>query len=102
MSTSGRIHGVLLRLIFFLSNGRRVFCGPWLSAAQTRVFGRGVFVQQTRGTIGFACAQDVALRGDPTTARCHVAAHRDLPPLYMAYDDHDRNVSHIHGFAKDM
>jgi hypothetical protein len=37
MSTSGRIHGVLLRLIFFLSNGRRIFCGPWLSAAQTRV-----------------------------------------------------------------
>jgi hypothetical protein len=22
--------------------------------------------------------------------------------LHMAYDDHDRNVSHIHGFAKDM
>ena len=38
MSTSGRIHGELLRLIFFLSHqkGGRLFCGPWLSAAQTR------------------------------------------------------------------
>ena len=38
MSTSGRILGELLRLIFFLSHqkGGRLFCGPWLSAAQTR------------------------------------------------------------------
>jgi hypothetical protein len=45
------------------------------------------------------CAQAVALRGAPTTARRHVDAPRDLPPLYMAYDEHDRNVSHINGFA---
>jgi len=24
---------------------------------------------------------------------------RDLPPLHMAYDEHDRNVRHINGFA---
>ena len=46
-----------------------------------------------------ACAQDVALRGTPTTARRLVAAPCRPPPLPMAYDDHDRNVSHIHGFA---
>ena len=80
MSTSGRIHGELLRLIFFSHR-------------------RGVFFQQNRGTIGMACAQAVALRGAPTTARRHVAATRRPPPLHMAYDDHDRNVSHIHGFA---
>ena len=61
---------------------------------------RGVFFfQQNRGTIGMACAQAVVLRGAPTTARRHVAAPRRPPPLHMVYDDHDRNVSHIHGFA---
>jgi hypothetical protein len=80
MSTSGRIHGELLRLIFFISNKRRLLPANW-------------------GTIGMACAQAVALRGAPTTARRHVAAPRRPPPLHMAYDDHDRNVSHIHGFA---
>ena len=60
---------------------------------------RGVFFQQNRGTIGMACAQAVALRGAPTTARSHVAVPRGPPPLHMAYDDHDRNVSHMHGFA---
>ena len=60
---------------------------------------RGVFFQQNRGTIGMACAQAVALRGAPNTASRHVAAPRRPPPLHMAYDDHDRNVSHIHGFA---
>ena len=60
---------------------------------------RGVFFQQNRGTIRLACSQAVALRGAPTTARRHVAAPRHPPPLHMAYDDHDRNFSHIHGFA---
>jgi len=53
---------------------------------------------QTRG-IGMACAQSVSLCGALTTARRHVAALRRPPPLHMAYDDHDRNVSHIHGFT---
>jgi len=52
-----------------------------------------------RGTIGMARAQAVTLRGGPTTACRHVAAPRDLPPLHMAYDEHDRKVSHINGFA---
>ena len=101
MSTSGRIHDELLRLIFFLSNKQ---ADDYFTALgyqphkQEFCHRRGVFFQQNRGTIGLACAQAVALLGAPTTARRHVAAPRH-PPLHMAYDDDDRNVSHIHGFA---
>ena len=102
MSTSGRIHGELLRLIFFLSNKQAedYFASlGYQPHSQEFCHRRGVFFQQNRGTIGMACAQAVALRGAPTTARRHVAASRRPPPIHMAYDDHDRNVSHIHGFA---
>ena len=58
-------------------------------------------------------AQAVALPVAPTKALGGVTSlplmmmmshhhHRDPPPLDMAYDDHDRNVSHIHGFAWDV
>jgi hypothetical protein len=60
---------------------------------------RSVFFQQNRFTIGMACAQAGAMRGAPTTARRHVAAPCDPPPLNMAYDEHDQHVSHINGFA---
>ena len=102
MSTSGRIHGELLLLIFFISNKQAddyfeaLGCQPH---SQEFCHRRGVFFQQNRNTIGMACAQAVALRGDPTTLRRHVAAPRRPPTLHMAYDDHDQNVSHIHGFA---
>jgi hypothetical protein len=104
MSTSGRIHGELLRLIFFIPNRQMTILWPLrtsLNTPHSQEFRhrRGVFFQQNRGTIGMACAQAVALRGALTTARRHVAAPRRPPPLHMAYDDHDRNVSHIHGFA---
>ena len=102
MSTSGRIHGELLRLIFFLSNKQAEDCFAALGYQPHRqefCLRRGVFFQQNRGTIGMTCAQAVALRGAPNTARCHVAAPRRPPPLHMAYDDHDRNFSHMHGFA---
>jgi hypothetical protein len=102
MSTSGRIHGELLRLIFFISNKQAEDYFEALGYhphSQEFCHRRGVFFQQNRGTIGMACAQSVALRGAPTTARRHVAAPRRPPPLHMAYDDHDRNVSHIHGCA---
>jgi hypothetical protein len=46
-----------------------------------------------------ACAQALAIRGAPTTARLHVAAPRDLPPLNMAYDEY-RNVIHVNGVAE--
>ena len=45
---------------------------------------RGVFFQLTRGNIGMACAQAVALRGAPTTFRRLVGAPRRPPPLHMA------------------
>jgi hypothetical protein len=102
MSTSGRIHGELLRLIFFLSNKQ---ADDYFAALgyqphkQEFCHRRGVFFQQNRGTIGLARAQAVALCGAPTTERRNVPAPRDLPPLHISYDDHDRNVSHIHGFA---
>ena len=46
-----------------------------------------------------ACAQAVAIRGAPTTVRRCVAAPHHLPPLNMAYDEYDRNVSHVIGVA---
>jgi hypothetical protein len=102
MSTSGRIHGEFLRLLYFIANKQ---ADDYFEALGYQPLSkefchrRGVFFQQNRGTIGMACAQAVALRGAPTTARRHVAAPRRPPPLHMAYDDHDRNVSHIQGFA---
>jgi hypothetical protein len=102
MSTSGRFHGELLRLIFFLSNKQAddYFAALGYQPHKQEVCHRGgVFFQQNRGTIGLAGAQAVALRGAPTAARRHVAAPGHPPPLHMAYDDHDRNVSYIHGFT---
>ena len=102
MSTSGRIHGELLRLIFFISNKQAEDNFEALGYQPHRqefCHRRVVFFQQHRGTIGMACAQSVVLRGAPTTGRRHVAAHRCPPHLHMVYDDHYRNVSHIHGFA---
>ena len=102
MSTSGRIHGELLHLIILLSNKQAEDFFAALGDQPHRqefCHRRGVFFQHNRGTIGMACAQAVALRGAPTTARRHVAAPRGPAPLHMAYDDHDRNVSHLHGFA---
>ena len=46
-----------------------------------------------------ACAQAVALRGAHTTARLHIAAPRNLPPLNMAYDEYDNNERHVNGVA---
>jgi hypothetical protein len=39
------------------------------------------------------------LHGAPTTARRHVAAPRDLPPLNMAYDEYANNEGHVNGVA---
>ncbi len=102
MSTSGHIHSELLRLIFFISNKQaedHFEALGYQQHSQEFCHCRVVFFQQNQGTIGMACAQAVALRGSPTTSHRHVAAPRRPPPLHMAYDDHDRNVSHIHGFA---
>jgi hypothetical protein len=43
MSTSGRIHGELaIDLLPIQQTGRRLFCGPWLSAAQTGVLSQSL------------------------------------------------------------
>ena len=72
MSTSGRINGELLRLLFFPSNKQAddYFAALCYQAHKEEFcHRRGVFFHQNWCTIGMACAQAVALRGAPTTAR---------------------------------
>jgi hypothetical protein len=93
MSTSGRIHGELLCLIFFLSNkqAKDYFAAlGYQPHRQEFCHSHCVFFQQNRGTTGMACAQAVALRDAPTTARHHVSAPRRQPPLHIVSNDHDR------------
>jgi hypothetical protein len=79
MSTSGRIYGELLPLLFFLSNKQADDYFEVLGyQAHKEEFchRRGVFFHRNRCTIGMACAQAVVLRGAPTTARRHVPVPR--------------------------
>ena len=79
MSTSGRIHGELLRLLFFLSNKQADDYFEVLGyQAHKEEFchRRGVFFHRNRCAIGMACAQAVALSGAPTTARRHAPVPR--------------------------
>ena len=83
MSTSGRIHGEFLRLLFFLSNKQadEYFAALGYEARKEEFcHRRGVFFHRNRCTIGMACAQDVALRGAPppqlVTTSLHLAACR--------------------------
>jgi hypothetical protein len=65
MSTSGRIHGELLRLLFFLSNKQTDDYFEVLGyQAHKEEFchRRGVFFHRNRCTIGMACAQAVTGR----------------------------------------
>jgi hypothetical protein len=74
MSTSGRIHGEFLRLLFFLSNKQvdDYFAALGYEAHKEEFCHRScVFFYRNWCTIGLACAQTVALRGAPTTARRH-------------------------------
>ena len=90
MSTSGRIHGEFLRLLFFLSNKQAddYFAALGYEAHKEEFcHRRGVFFHRNRYTIGMACAQAVALRGAPTTARRHVSAPRRRPPPHLAADN---------------
>ena len=65
MSTSGRIHGEFLRLLFFLSNKQAddYFAALGYEAHEKELYHRrGVFTfHRNRCTIGMACAQAVAL-----------------------------------------
>jgi hypothetical protein len=68
MSTSGRIHGEFLRLLFFLSKKQAddYFAALGYEAHKEEFcHRRGVFFHRNRCTIGMACAQAVALRGAP-------------------------------------
>ena len=97
----GRIHGEFLRLLFFLANKKAEDYFEALGYQPNKqefCLDRSVFFQQNPCAI-VGCAQAVAMRGAPTTACRHVAAPRDLPPLNMAYDESDRNVSHVNDVA---
>ena len=90
MTTSGRIHGEFLRLLFFLSNKQAddYFAALGYEARKEEFcHRRGVFFYRNRCTIGLACAQAIALRGAPTTARRHVSAPRRRPPPHLAADN---------------
>ena len=72
MSTSGRIHGEFLRLLFFLSTSKPTITLPLLVTRHTRRSFVTTVVSsfdRNRCTIGLACAQAVSLRGAPTFAR---------------------------------
>jgi len=89
MSTSGRIHGEFLRLLFFLSKKQAddYFAALGYEAHKEEFcHRRGVFFHRNRCTIGMACSGcGVAWR--PTTARRHVPAPRRLPPSHLAADN---------------
>ena len=91
MATSGRTHGEFLRLLFFLSKKQAddYFAALGYEAHKEEFcHRRGVFFHRNRCTIGMACAQAVALRGAPTTARRHVPTPRRLPPSHLVADDY--------------
>jgi hypothetical protein len=68
MTTSGRIHGEFLRLLYFISNKQAVDYFEALGYdAHKEEFchRRGVFFHNNRCTLGMACAQAVAMRAPP-------------------------------------
>jgi hypothetical protein len=106
MSTSGRIHGDLLRLIFFLSNKqaedyfaalgyqphRREFCHR-----------RDVFFHQNRGTIGMAGAQANGYQWTVnSTTWNHLQTMWQAPPLdllRLIYEEtHHQNIFEASGY----
>jgi len=98
MTTSGRIHGEFLRLLYFISNKQAVdyFEALGYDAHKAEFcHRRGVFFHNHRCTLGMACAQAVAMRGAPSAARRLVAAPRNQPPF--RFDPHvfDRDFSHF-------
>ena len=98
MTTSGRIHGEFLRLLYFISNKQAVDYFEALGYDANKeefCHRRGVFFHNNRCTLGMACAQAVAMRGAPTAARRLVAAPRNQQPF--RFDPHvfDRDFSHF-------
>ena len=86
MSTSGRIHGEFLRLLYFIANKQASDYFPDLGYEPHKeefCHRRGVYFHKHRCTVGMACAQAVAIRSAPYVARRHADVPRDLP-LRMA------------------
>ena len=98
MTTSGRIHGELLRLLYFISNKQAVDYFEALGYdAHKEEFchRRGVFFHNNRCTLGMAGAQAVAMRGAPSAARRLVAAPRNQQPFRSDPHVFDRDFSHL-------
>jgi hypothetical protein len=98
MTTSGRIHGEFLRLLYFISNKQAVDYFEALGYdAHKEEFchRRGVFFHNNRCTLGMACAQAVAMRGAPTAASRLVAAPRNQQPFRFDPHEFDRDFSHL-------
>ena len=95
MTTSGRIHGEFLRLLYFISNKQAVdyFEALGYDAHKAKFcHRRGVFFHNHRCTLGMACAQAVAMRGAPSAARRLVGNQQPF-----RFDPHvfDRDFSHF-------
>jgi hypothetical protein len=98
MTTSGRIHGEFLRLLYFISNKQVVDYFEALGYdAHKEEFchRRGVFFHNNRCTLGMACAQAVAMRGAPTAARRLVAAPQNQQPSRSDPHEFDQHFSHL-------
>jgi hypothetical protein len=98
MTTSGRIHGEFLRLLYFMSNKQAVdyFEALGYDAHKKKIcHRRGVFFHNNRCTLGMACAQAVAMRGAPTAARRLVAAPQNQQPSRSDPHEFDRHFSHL-------
>ena len=102
MTTSGRIHGEFLGLlyfvIYFISNKQAVDYFEALGYdAHKEEFchRRGVFIHNNRCNLAMACAQAVAMRDAPTAVRRLVAAPHNQQPYRTDPHEFDRHFSHL-------
>jgi hypothetical protein len=98
MTTSGRIHGEFLQLLYFMSNKQAVgYFEPLGYDAHKEEFChcRVVFFHNNRYTLGMACARAVTMRDAPTAARRLVAAPQNQQPSRSDPHEFDRHFSHF-------
>ena len=99
MTTSGRIHGEFLRLLYFISNKQAV--DYFRPSAMTRTKKNFVIVVASSSTTTAAplewhvsrplrCAAPPRQRGAPTAARRHVAAPQNQQPSRSDPHEFDR------------
>ena len=105
MSTSGRIHGEFLRLLFLLANKQADDCFQALGyQPHTHKFchRRRVFFQQHQCTFGMALLRllrYVSLPLPHVATSLHVATCRPSTWPTTSYDEHDSNERHVTGVA---